>query len=267
MLCATVSAIGGLKKAVDNCIKLGCDGTQIYTTDSRKWTTRVYMQAEAESIKAYAKERKIHLSSHVPFLVNLATSNMVLFNKSIERLKIEIISCNLLGIRELVLHPGNAVDRNFNRGRRQVLKALREVGPLCRKLNVFLLLETMSGLSTQLGASPATLKSLTDPFMREAWLGVCLDTAHIYASGHQFEEYLDAYPLEKIGCLHLNNTEVEFGSHKDRHASIFHGKLPKEFFLSVAKQFRSIPNVLEFTPSDTTGREQIRYLKEGLDAA
>lgn len=266
MICGTVSTVGGLIKGIDQCIKLGFDGTQAYTTASRRWNSPLLSEKKSEEIRAYAEDKKILLMSHVPFLVNLATADIsFLYNRSIERLKAEVISCGYLGIRELVLHPGSSVDGDEERAHQQIIKGLVEVLPLCEEWDVFLMLETMSGMGTQCGATIDSIYELITESIDQSGiknhLGICIDTAHIYAAGIEFDTYVKSIPNEWIGCFHLNNTKIPFGGKTDRHSSIFDGNIPLEEFESIVKRFPKIPHVLEFTQSDHTGEEQVRHLK------
>ncbi len=122
---------------------------------------------------------------HIPFIVNLASKDNIIRDKSVKRLSQEIIRANAYGINILVLHPGSTLDGDTNRGIACIIKAMDDVYDLCKEYNVMLALETMSGQGTQIGSSFEELAYILQGVKNNSHLAVCLDTCHLYAAGYQ----------------------------------------------------------------------------------
>jgi len=273
MIGSNVSAIGGLCKAIERAAEYGYDCTQVYTTNSRRWDVQLQSSIVADEIISYSKKKKVTLVSHIPFLVNLSSSNKQLHHKSIERLKIEIINAHLLGINKLVLHPGSSGGESKDTAIEKIMFGLNVVSKMCVKYGVMILLETMSGQGTQVGSKFEELRDIISNIHYPETLGVCFDTAHVFAAGMNISnvsklkiilnDFDKCIGLGKIGCFHLNNTNVLCGKKIDRHSSIFNGQIQLEVFeyLVDTPQFSGIPKVLEPPASDDTGPKQVEYLK------
>lgn len=261
MIGATVSAIGGLQKALERASKYEYDCTQIYTTNSRRWNVPLIQTEVASNILQYAIEKKVTLVSHVPFLVNLSSSKKLHRKNSIERLRIEILNANLLGIKKLVLHPGNSGENSKDTAIEYIIQGINAISGLCISHDVVMLLETMSGQGTQIGRTFEEIKKIISNVTHPEVIGVCFDTAHVFAAGYDISnlgklkevlvKFDNCIGINKIGCLHLNNTNVPCGKGSDRHTSIFDGRIDLEVFIELVadSQFIGIPKILE-PPSD-----------------
>ena len=169
---------------------------------------------------------------------------------SINFLKQELARCDDLGVSKMVLHPGSAVGlpkdealENIKDGLNLILKE----GYHCR-----ILLETMAGKGSECGASLAELKYLITEVNYP--IGICLDTCHLNDSGiniNHFDEYLTEFDqeigLEKIGCVHVNDSKNPLASHKDRHANIGYGTIGFNTLLHVIyhEKLTNVPKILE----------------------
>ena len=266
-----MSTIGGIAKGIERASKLGYQCTQIYATSSRTWNVGTPC---SDDIQEYAKRYNITLIGHIPLIVNLVSENDIVREKSLKRLSQEISFANKYGIKTLVLHPGSTLDNDINRGINCLINALNGVFDTCKKNNVMIALETMSGQGTQLGSRFDELANIINGVKNNSHIAVCLDTCHLYAAGYQIEsrellyktlnEFDKQIGIKKINAIHLNNTKVELGKKTDRHSSIFDGNIGLETFEAIFcdRRFEQIPIVLEPSSKDITGAEQVEYLQK-----
>ena len=207
--------------------------------------------AEALSLM---KEKNMDIKNvicHAPYIINLANKkDPSKWDFSINFLKQELARCDDLGVSKMILHPGSAVGlpkdealENIKDGLNLILKE----GYHCR-----ILLETMAGKGSECGASLAELKYLITEVNYP--IGICLDTCHLNDSGiniNHFDEYLTEFDqeigLEKIGCVHVNDSKNPLASHKDRHANIGYGTIGFNTLLHVIyhEKLTNVPKILE----------------------
>lgn len=190
---------------------------------------------------------------HAPYIINLANPDKEKLQFSIRFLKEEIHRCELLGINNLVLHPGSHVGEGVETGINTIIKALDMVFS-GMDTKVTILLETMAGKGTELGTDIKQLKTIIDNCSYKDNLGVCLDTCHLNDSGvdiSKFDEYLDLFDKEigisKIKCVHVNDSKNEINTHKDRHENIGLGTIGFDNLLKVIynERLENIPKILE----------------------
>ena len=189
---------------------------------------------------------------HAPYIINLANNTDI--NKwefACNFLRQEINRCNLLGVKYMVLHPGSSVDLDRNYAINNIIKGLNNV--LIDDDNIVILLETMALKGTEIG-SIKEIKTIIDGVNNKKNIGVCLDTCHLNDAGNdisRFDEFLDEFDkligIEKIKCVHVNDSKNERGSHKDRHENIGFGTIGFENLLGVLynKRLEDIPKILE----------------------
>ncbi len=188
---------------------------------------------------------------HAPYIINLCNENN--FSFSVKFLKEELKRCNILGIKKLVLHPGSHIGLGENIGLNYIIKGLNEVLDNTN-YDVTILLETMSGKGTELGTSINQLKYIIDNIHDNKHIGVCLDTCHLNDSGinlEYFDDYLEEFDkligINKIGCIHINDSKNSINSHKDRHENIGFGTIGFNTLIKIIynKKLENIPKILE----------------------
>ncbi len=204
--------------------------------------------------KKYMEENGIDIQNvicHAPYIINLANrTDDSKWQFSINFLKQELSRCDALGIHYLVLHPGSAVGMPRDTALQNIADALNLV--LEKSVQCKILLETMAGKGTECGCTLEEIKFIIQNVQHD--IGVCLDTCHLNDSGVSivnFKEYLDLFDkeigLEKIGCIHINDSKNELGSHKDRHANIGYGTIGFDALLNVIyeEKLKDVPKILE----------------------
>ena len=187
-----------------------------------------------------------------PYIINLANdSDPSKYDFSVSFLKQEINRCEKLGVKYLVLHPGSSVGIERVHAMDNIIEALNIV---LKGSDIVILLESMAGKGTECGKTIDELKYLIDGVEEKEKIGVCLDTCHLNDSGidlNGFDKYLDEFNqqigIDKIKCLHVNDSKNNVGDKKDRHANIGFGTIGFTTLLNVIynERLMNIPKILE----------------------
>ena len=200
------------------------------------------------------KDNNIDISNvicHAPYIVNLANNkDEDKWQFSISFLKQELSRCKTLGIKYMVLHPGSAVGLDRNIALNNIVDALNFI---IEDNSVMILLETMAGKGTECGCTLEEIKYILDG-VKSNNIGVCIDTCHLNDAGYdmsKFDEFLDLFDkiigIDKIKCVHLNDSNNILGARKDRHENIGYGTIGFENLVSIAhnERLKDIPKILE----------------------
>jgi len=275
MLGSNVPTTGGRSKGFQYAKEWNCECIQIYVTLSRRWDVPDLSEEEIAEFKSAWKESTVGpVVAHVPFLVNLASANSDHWQKSINRLIIEATRCYKLDIPFLVLHPGSHRDSTKKEGLNRVVEALNVV---CRKIenpHPKILLETAAGQGFMIGTRFEEIAYILEHVERPEFLGVCLDSAHIFTAGYDIrgyreyesvlKEFDEIIGLKKILTIHLNDSKTEIASRVDRHASIGEGKIGIQFFHAIMRdpRFTNTPKILEIPERDKKSKDNIALLRK-----
>lgn len=246
-----------LLKSVKESIGYGSNTFMFYTGAPQNTRRSVINDFKTLEALQLMKDNNIDFSKvivHAPYIINLANNKeQDKFNFSVEFLKEEIERCEALGVKYLVLHPGSHVGLGKDEGIRNIQKALNIVLNLDTN-NVMILLETMAGKGTELGSTIDEIKEIIDGIENENRIGICLDTCHLNDSGYNLEEFdkiLDEIDkkisLDKIKCVHINDSKNIIGSHKDRHENFGFGTIGFEVLIKIIynERLKSVPKILE----------------------
>ena len=190
---------------------------------------------------------------HAPYIINLANGDESKFNFSCNFLSEELKRVNTFGMQYLVLHPGSHVGLGVDEGISNIVKALNLV--LSKDdSNVMILLETMAGKGSEVGRTFEELKRIIDGVSRKERIGVCLDTCHLNDAGYDlnnFDDVLDEFDkligIDKIKCIHINDSKNILLSHKDRHENIGRGTIGLDTLIKVINnpKLKDVPKILE----------------------
>ena len=208
------------------------------------------------------KEKKLDYSKvvvHAPYIVNLANDkDPEKFMFSVRFLQEELERCELLGIKNMVLHPGSHVGLGVDTAISNIAKGLNMI---LGTHPVTILLETMAGKGTEVGKSLEELKRIIDLVDDKEHIGVCIDTCHLNDAGYdmsKFDEFLDMFDevigIEKIGCVHVNDSKNPRGAHKDRHENLGFGTLGFDSLIKIIynERLENVPKILETPYVDRT---------------
>jgi deoxyribonuclease IV len=265
---AHVSPAGGPANAVTRGEERACRSIQIFNQSPRAWRARVYSDEEVEAFHAAMKESHVEaLVIHAVYLLNCASEDPELRDKSLEALKVALHAGEQLRAVGVVLHPGSALksppEEAIERAGKVLKEALAETGK-CP-----LLLEDTAGAGGTLGRSFEELAMLLDKAGGQKRLGVCLDSCHLFASGYDLrtaealgnviDEFDKVVGCDRLGALHINDSMTELGSNRDRHAPIGEGEIGVEgmiAFLS-AERFEGLPVIFEGPGREGKGVEPV----------
>jgi deoxyribonuclease-4 len=208
---------------------------------------------------------------HTGYLINIAAPESPNRRRSIESLVQEVQFAAQLDLPFLVLHPGAHLGTGEAQGLVQAVAGLDEVFATTPKLKVRIALEITAGQGTCLGSKVEHLAALLDQSKHPRRLGICLDTAHLFAAGYPIHtpkgwrdltrEIDRLIGLDQILAFHLNDSKTPLGSHVDRHAHIGEGHLGREGFRHIVRdrRFAKLPGCLE-TPKLPDLQDDIRNL-------
>ena len=208
------------------------------------------------TVEAFKKMKEIGFDYskvvvHAPYIVNLANDDEVKFNFAVQFLKDELKRCSQLGIKNVVLHPGSHVGIGIDAG---ICNIARGLNMILGEVDVRILLETMAGKGSEVGSKLEEIKRIIDLVEDKRHIGVCIDTCHLSDAGYDlrdFDSFLDKFDevigIENIGCVHVNDSKNDLGSHKDRHENIGFGKIGFDTLMGAIynKRLENIPKILE----------------------
>ncbi len=267
---AHLSAAGGAWRAVEAARGCGCASLQIFLRAPGRWAAAPLLAGEVARFRGEAASAGLEdrCFAHAPYLLNLASDNPVLRARSIAVLVDELQRAGRLGLAGVVLHPGSAGQGERASAEARCRDAVSEAVGRAGGAAASLLLEGQAGSGGQLGRTPAELARLVEPALRERRgrrqrppVGVCLDTAHLWGAGYDLlgdgwervlGELAEHWRLAVPHVFHGNDTAVELGSRRDRHAPPGEGKLGRAFFSKLLHDERcaEMPLVLEIPPGD-----------------
>lgn len=253
-----MSIAGGHDRAVRAAGNLGCEALQVFTKSTNQWAARPLDEAQVAAFRDALRETGITVTvAHNSYLINLASPDDALWNRSIDSMVVELERAEALGIPDLVSHPGAHVGSGDEAGLERVALALDEVHRRTAGIAARIDLETTAGQGSCLGHRFEHLGRILELVREPERLGVCVDTCHVFAAGYAFEdaEQYNAmmHELEaavgpgRVRVWHLNDSVRERGSRVDRHAGLGRGKIGREPFRLVVDDPRNaeVPMILE----------------------
>lgn len=243
--------LGSLKEA----LSYGANTFMFYTGAPQN--TKRYPIEDGLTLEALnlMKEHNIDYSKvivHAPYIINLANDNdPEKFMFAVNFLKEELERCEMLGIQNVVLHPGSHVGLGVDQGITNIAKALNMVLDTSK---VRVLLETMAGKGSEVGSKLEEIKKIIDLVDYKDRIGVCLDTCHLSDAGYDlsdFDKFLDQFDeiigIDKIYCVHVNDSKNDFGAHKDRHENFGFGHIGFDTLIKIIynERLKNVPKILE----------------------
>lgn len=259
---------------VNEAISYNANAFMFYTGAPQN-TIRASINPEL-TIKAFEKMKEHNLSienviCHAPYIINLANNiSLDKYEFSIDFLKKELNRCKELNVKYLVIHPGSAVTLDKMTAISNIINALNRVltedGPM-------ILLETMAGKGTEIGSKISEIETIIKNISLKDKIGVCLDTCHLSDSGvdlKDFDTYLDLFDkyigLDKIKCVHVNDSKNIISSNKDRHENFGYGHIGFEVLMSIInnQRLKNVPKILEtpYYEDKPPYKEEIKMIRE-----
>jgi deoxyribonuclease-4 len=279
---AHVSPAGGPANAIGRGVERNSTAIQFFNQSPRAWRSRVYTDEEAAAFRSAAEDSPIEATLiHAVYLINCATKEADLRKKSLTALTNALRSGDKIRAHAVVLHVGSALAGEVGAAIKRAGKVIRSA--LDASESCPLHLENTAGAGGTLGRSFEELAALLEAAGGGPRLGVCLDSCHLFASGYDIrtpkglssvvDEYDGVVGLDRLGSLHLNDSQVGMGTNVDRHAVVGEGELGRSgcaAFLSEPR-FEDLPCVLETgsgKPRSAPGVEDVdlawKLRKQGL---
>jgi len=221
-------------KAAELARMIGCDAIQIFASNPTGWRPPSGNDASSIAFAEAARANDLDpVVIHAPYLINLASPDELIWEKSIALLSWTLQRGELLGACSVVFHTGSHRGSGVEAGIARIAEAIRRILPEMPP-QVMLLLENDVGAGNAMGHSFEQLRDILNllPEFYER-LGVCIDTAHLWGAGHdistaesarQVLEHIDTtIGLGRLKVIHLNDTEMALGSHRDVHTRLGEG--------------------------------------------
>lgn len=263
-----MSMAGGHYRAVHAAHRIGFRTVQVFTKSNNQWKAKPLTDADLSAFRdALAETGVVDPVGHSSYLINMASPDDALWNKSIDAMTLEVERGEALGLTDLVTHPGAHVGSGEDAGLSRISAALDEVHRRTAGVGLRIALETTAGQGSNLGHRFEHLGSIFGRSRDPDRLSVCVDTCHVFAAGYPLgtaEEYnrtiaeLDAtVGLGRVRVWHLNDSVRELGSRVDRHAGIGRGRIGLEAFRFVVNdpRFRACPMILETPKGEDEGED------------
>ena len=268
-----VSTAGGLSKAHARGVAIGCDAIQVFNQSPRMWRPTRYSDADFAQMRELLAEGPVRsVVIHAVYLINCASSDREIREKSLTSLVHALGIGDGIGADGVVLHPGSRKQEELEPALDRIGEALRQA--LAESERCPLLLENTAGAGATIGRSFAELGAVIERAGGDARLGLCVDCCHAYASGYDVRtvagvtevvgELEREVGLERLRCLHVNDSRAALGSNRDRHARLPDGELGRQglaAFLSEPR-FDGLPALLEGGDGSGADAEQIALARE-----
>jgi len=263
-----LSIAKGFTGAIDAAESLENNALQIFSHNASSWRMKPIFPDAAAAFRARFEDSSVeYVVIHTMYLLNLASPEEALFERSVAALEEEVKRAGLLGVDRVVTHLGAHKGAGQAAGIARIADALDRViasKAMEQAPDLTLLLENTAGTGTTMGASFAELGAIIDTVSDASRVGICLDTCHAFAAGYELRtdtglnetlESLDhEVGLSKLGLVHLNDSKYPLAARRDRHAHIGHGEIGEQGFCLIVNHpsLRNLPFVLE-TPKEMDG--------------
>jgi len=263
---AHMSTAGGYYRAVERGNSIGCTAVQLFVKNANQWAAKPITPDDTQLFKAAldkAEYLPVDIIAHDSYLINLATPDDTLWEKSLAAFGHELDRCAMLGVPALVTHAGAHMGSGEEVGLARIAAGLERVLSERAGQDVTVLLETTAGQGTSLCYAFEHLRDVIGALTPESKerVAVCWDTCHLFAAGidftdeYKYERMVDSFDrivgLDRLRAIHMNDSQKGLGSRVDRHAHIGKGMLGVEPFRYIMNdpRFAALPKVLE-TPKE-----------------
>lgn len=291
-----LSIAQGFPNAARTALRLEATTFQYFSRNPRGGNQRQLTEQEVTEWLAIKREQQLGpVVQHIPYTVNLAAPVDATWEFAVRVVAEDSLRAAEVGASFMVVHPGSHTQKSDEeRGMRRIVEGIGRVRAVLDELHArgrdttrsfrddepdapWLCLETMSGQGTEIGHRPQQLAAMMDALDWPSWLGVCLDTCHVFAAGYDLrtadglerllEDLNETVGLERVKVLHVNDSKMPLGSRSDRHACIGEGEIGLEALLRVIEHpaLQGRPVILEtpVEPMPDGWADEIRMLRRG----
>lgn len=263
---AHMSMAGGYYKAADAATALGMQTVQLFTKNNNQWQGKPLLEDDVRLFRAALERGGLQQPcAHNSYLINLASPDDALWQKSIDASVDELQRAETLGLDGVVMHPGSFVTSSAEAGQQRIIEALNHVHAKCQNFRTKFWLETTAGQGSSLGCRFEHIAAILQGISAPDRLGVCVDSCHIFAAGYPLQtpdeyaatmsEFDRLIGIDRIRAFHLNDSKKALGSRVDRHEHIGEGFLGLEPFRHIVNdpRFAEIPMYLETNKGERDG--------------
>ena len=270
---AHVSAAGGISKAIDRVEEIGGNAVQVFTQSPRMWRPTEHTPEEVKRFRKRRRQARVKtVTCHALYLVNLASRDPTVREKSLAALRATMETADAIGSEAVVFHVGSHLGLGFDDAVELVEPALRELLELTTD-DLWLCMENAAGTGGTIGRSIAELAVLADAVDRHPRLGLCLDSCHWWASGVDVSDpaVLDAaledldsrIGLDRVRVLHANDSQTPLGSNRDRHELVGQGLIGDGLGTFLAHPaFKSLPAITETWENKGEATEDLDRMRD-----
>jgi deoxyribonuclease-4 len=270
---AHVSSAGGISKAIDRVEEIGGDAVQVFTQSPRMWRSTAHSDEELARFRARRREARVkHVTCHALYLVNLASRDREIREKSFEALRETMETARAIDADAVVFHVGSHLGYGFGDALEIVTPQLRDLLELTDD-RLWLCLENAAGAGGTIGRSVGELDALCERLDNHERLGICLDSCHWWASGVDvtdkaalggaLEDLDRRIGLERVRVLHVNDAATPLGSNRDRHAVVPEGELGQGLATFLGHPaFRRLPAIIETWPDGGLSASELDVVRD-----
>jgi len=273
-----LSIAKGFTGAIAAAEALGINALQIFSHNASSWRMKPILPEAAAAFRALFEDSSVeYVVIHTMYLLNLASPDEALFERSVAALEEEVKRAGLLGINRIVTHLGAHKGAGQAAGITRIVEALDRViasRTFAQVPDLTLLLENTAGTGTTMGAGFAELGTIIDAVSDASRIGICLDTCHAFAAGYELRtsaglaETLESLHhevgLSRLALIHLNDSKYPLAARRDRHAHIGHGEIGEQGLSLIVNHpaLRDLPFILE-TPKEMDGQQDADRINLG----
>jgi len=264
-----ISIAKGFDWTLEEANRLGCEVIQIFLRNPRSWRRKTWDDNDRRAFRDLSKSMPVF--AHLTYLPNLAKIDED--DVHINGLVHEVELCEDLGINKIIVHCGSR--QNRDKGIDMVSKAINYV---TSKYRINILIENSAGQGNSIGKNIAELSKIFEKVENKKRVSLCLDTAHLFASGYDIRspeawktltsEIEDRFGLNKIGFFHLNDSKTDLGSRVDRHWHIGRGSIGVDAFKNILKdiRFKNLKGVMETPKVENMDEENMKVMRSLLSS-
>jgi deoxyribonuclease-4 len=262
------SIAGGVTNAIRHAEEIGCNTLQIFSANPRGWRAAGVVAADCEAFRAARAAAKLApLVIHDNYLINLASADPLMQEKSVRAFRKEMERAIALGADFLVTHPGSAKGSTATQAIQNCIAGLRRAAAGLKLDGLTILIENTAGQGSAIGRTFEEVAEILTGASQDLPMGACVDTAHCFAAGYAIHtprgladtlRRLDrTVGIKNLRVIHSNDSKADFESRVDRHEHIGRGKIGAEAFRRIVRhpKLRNLPFICE-TPADKPGDDQ-----------
>jgi deoxyribonuclease IV len=269
---AHMSIAGGLHLALTRGRELGCGAVQIFLKNQRRWAAAPLADSDVNAFRAARRRTGLRrVFAHASYLINLCSPDTAAARQAVDAFTDELERAEALDLSCVVIHPGSHMGAGLPAGLACMTRALDEALRRTSGARVKVALENTAGAGNGVGKTFGELALLLARSSRPERLGICIDTCHLFAAGHDIrtpagyaraiDECADRIGIRRVLAFHLNDAKAPLGSGLDRHEHIGRGRLGRRPFALLLNdsRFARVPKVLE-TPKEPEPAADLRNL-------